>query len=972
MNVMIVGKWQPLILAALFCALTTQTQAQGCYEGASKVSDDCTLAWLEADPFGRSVVVGNTEPFITKFFRFNLLGIEAGFVADLTKIRVIPLVDVANKPGLRFEPIGDIWTLEADISGGFDDFVAASGSWEYIVESNSATPLEITGLSYNVEASGGFQAFDGQPCEFLPWPFADEGGETSGGVGVWTGVLFQNLLASGIWATPPEAIPGFPLKGTLTFAPQETISVRPGFEAMACDDTDTAFSQGAQTQSIELRTLLGGLPPVSAVPAGMVDDGTFEQCLEGWTLSGPGTGECVPVVNGTAAELTASDGTTSLSQLISTPLSSYMIFFDYQFETDAGELVIKINDVPVQTIPAQSSPVFEHIEILVNEPSLMGLVDAELSFALNSGSLADVIIGNIFSPLFNVGTDSFDKAETFACIVDPIFVSCYEPGVLVARDVFEDSSSALASASVGTLDQGTAATARAVSSVFGVEYGVKAQSSFSDSTVLFRTLATAESTARQPFISIGEDPFVPVEKDFVLSIDGTIILEGDLSSSSDVAPVSVGYIISIDYVNERAVRAHLYSGCFSINESGFSASCPNRDLFSSSLNFGDDLQPENITLIDETFDPATGKTRREYSISASKDVPAALHSEFGKLLDVRAQVALVVLSNSEFDGFVVADFFDSAVVTVSTSTPGVEVVWAGEEPPGENNPPVADAGQDQTVEAASSAGVSVMLDGSGSSDPDGDDLTYLWAGDFGISNELTPTVPLDLGQHTITLDVTDPGGLSDTDNVIVTIVDTIPPVVTAPPDLVVTATSPLTAVDLEASGPASADDIYDGPLTPTPDDPGPFAVGTHTVTWSATDSSGNVGSAAQTVEITEPLFDFVGFYQPAENPPTVNTVRAGQGIPMKWSIPDGQGGFVRDLNVVSAIQYELTDCAESVFVAENLVNTDEAGSSGLRYDAENEQFVYVWKPSKTLRNHCADFVLQLSDGSEHRAHFELK
>lgn len=94
-----------------------------------------------------------------------------------------------------------------------------------------------------------------------------------------------------------------------------------------------------------------------------------------------------------------------------------------------------------------------------------------------------------------------------------------------------------------------------------------------------------------------------------------------------------------------------------------------------------------------------------------------------------------------------------------------------------NHPPVADAGPDQTVECQGPAGTAVTLDGTGSTDPDGDVLTYTWTNTFGTASGPTPTVTLPLGVHTITLTVSDGNGGTASDTVVVTVVDTTPPVI---------------------------------------------------------------------------------------------------------------------------------------------------------------------------------------------------
>jgi hypothetical protein len=92
------------------------------------------------------------------------------------------------------------------------------------------------------------------------------------------------------------------------------------------------------------------------------------------------------------------------------------------------------------------------------------------------------------------------------------------------------------------------------------------------------------------------------------------------------------------------------------------------------------------------------------------------------------------------------------------------------------NTPKADAGIDQVVECTSPAGALVTLDGSASSDPQDDQLTYEWTWLGGSASGVAPTVQLPPGLTTITLGVSD-GTSADTDAVDVTVVDTIGPAV---------------------------------------------------------------------------------------------------------------------------------------------------------------------------------------------------
>ncbi|MDQ6969272.1 MAG: hypothetical protein Q9M16_02020 [Mariprofundus sp.] len=243
-----------------------------------------------------------------------------------------------------------------------------------------------------------------------------------------------------------------------------------------------------------------------------------------------------------------------------------------------------------------------------------------------------------------------------------------------------------------------------------------------------------------------------------------------------------------------------------------------------------------------------------------------------------------------------------------------------------NNPPVANAGLTQTLECTGASSANAILNASASSDPDGDSLTYawLWAGGSAIganptasfSLGLTPvalivddgngetatsntsvtvkdtTAPTvnagadvtkeatgaagavfdasaqatrsdsccgtsltafasatyALGSHTLTASASDCENNSASDAMVLTVVDTIAPVLTLPADIVgFEATGALTPV---AIGAATATDIFN-PVTVTSDAPLSYPLGTTVVTWTATDANGNVSTGTQNVNIVD-------------------------------------------------------------------------------------------------------------------------
>ncbi len=161
-----------------------------------------------------------------------------------------------------------------------------------------------------------------------------------------------------------------------------------------------------------------------------------------------------------------------------------------------------------------------------------------------------------------------------------------------------------------------------------------------------------------------------------------------------------------------------------------------------------------------------------------------------------------------------------------------------------NNTPVADAGADQSISCAA-IDVEIELNGSASSDLDGDILSHIWSiGSTIIGSEATIYPTLGGGDHVVTLTVTDLFGDSHSDQVLVSIdIDDASPTITLnayPPTLAVftpyveagyvTWDACDAEVDVEIVGTVNTD-----------------VPGMNTITYSAQDDVGNISTATRVI-----------------------------------------------------------------------------------------------------------------------------
>jgi hypothetical protein len=134
---------------------------------------------------------------------------------------------------------------------------------------------------------------------------------------------------------------------------------------------------------------------------------------------------------------------------------------------------------------------------------------------------------------------------------------------------------------------------------------------------------------------------------------------------------------------------------------------------------------------------------------------------------------------------------------------------------------------------------------------------------------------------------------------------------------------------------------------------------------AVTDPFGNTGS---NTTIHAVIFNFTGFFQPVDNPPVFNQVKAGSSIPIKFSLSGDQGLEIFAAGYPASTRV-ICDSSDGIDPIEETVT---GGSSGLTYDPFTGLYTYVWKTSKSWRGTCREFVIQLTDGTLHYAYFTFR
>jgi hypothetical protein len=145
------------------------------------------------------------------------------------------------------------------------------------------------------------------------------------------------------------------------------------------------------------------------------------------------------------------------------------------------------------------------------------------------------------------------------------------------------------------------------------------------------------------------------------------------------------------------------------------------------------------------------------------------------------------------------------------------------------------------------------------------------------------------------------------------------------------------------------------------------AVGSHTLTATATDYADNESTATRTYTVL--AWSLTGFYQPVDMGGVWNTVKGGSTVPFKFEVFAGIVELTDPTVVQSFIATSVT-CPASGILGDAIEFTT-TGATSLRYDWTAGQFVNNWQTPKRPGT-CYQVTMTTQDGSTLAANFLLK
>lgn len=549
--------------------------------------------------------------------------------------------------------------------------------------------------------------------------------------------------------------------------------------------------------------MVGALNTFEAAPAlsDHIRNGRFGDALMHWAIVGDGSVQVTPPI----ATLTAPGTPVALTQAITTPNESYEILFDYRFLTESGRLVVSLDGVPLREITAPS-PVtgLRRERIYVNDVSLMDLENVEFRFEVLPASDVVLEVTNIGIPKIAPATVG---KELLKVHIDTDYIE--NPSrALVKFEADQEEIPVLPTSNVRvevtheellTGEESIGAAGFAELTLLG-ELRFGAGGAAFDSVPLINDPSMALPNAveigvvngrievNHPYrvqLVAGSAP----PPDGIVDVDWRVGLRGELEVAQSIPclhpvepnPTKAEFTATAS-VSQRnhalqsfwAASARLLGG---INFLHLTPGLENEEAEQFADN---ELDPANF--ID--FPPSQdADTARRVFLEIGTEVEDIAHAQVGEVIGITwvfkwtAQILTDAPDGDCPAGYAIVDFLDTFTGSPTSDTPGIEFVPVDPTGGGENQPPVADAGANQTLAADAVCMADVTLDGSGSSDPDDDPLTYSWTGPFGMADGVSPTVTLGLGSHDVTLTVDDGNGGMASDDVLITVEDQTPPVI---------------------------------------------------------------------------------------------------------------------------------------------------------------------------------------------------